>query len=117
MYLFGNTEQDSIFTIYSIFHFLFGFVWYWIFFIIEKRRSRRDSEGNREIKTRDLIISYFLMSHIHLLFEIVENTKEGIRFFGMLGWREYGGDRILNAIADHLCSILGFWIGYFVFGV
>lgn len=106
MKIFGTNEHDSLITFYTIFHFSFGFLWYFLYAFIE---------GKFKNQTETLIISFLLMMYVHLIFEHIENVPFGIHFFQKWGWRLYGGDSVANSIMDHIASALGFWIAYFMF--
>jgi hypothetical protein len=54
------------------------------------------------------------MVAFHVVSEIFENIDIGIEFYRKLGWRQYGGDHVLNALGDNLSAIVGFWAGYLV---
>jgi hypothetical protein len=104
MKLYGRLEQDSIFTDYALFHLMFGFWWYAIYHFLRKLDLIKGSVAT----------SFAVMVIFHLLFEIIETLGTVIKIYQKLGWQDYGGDHVLNAMADSLCNILGFWLGYFV---
>jgi len=87
MRIFGVLEQDSLITIYSVFHFLFGF-----FMAISK-------------------VDPYTVTVLHVGFELFENSSAGIQFFRQFGFRGYGGDHVLNSVADVLFGIVGYYVG------
>ena len=84
MKLLAWREQEGWFTHNSVAHFLFGFCW-----------GRYTPYG---------LCTLVL---VHSLFEYVENVPAGIKFFQILGWREYGGDAPENILGDTVSAILG----------
>jgi hypothetical protein len=90
-----NDEQQFV-TIYILVHFVIGMI------------------------AGYLGIPFVLWVFIHVLFELWESTKSGIKFFAAgdkilkewLGasWPTYSGDHIINSILDTLSSMAGWGV-------
>jgi len=105
-----STEQSAI-TLWSIFHFLFGVLWYFIFFMIYKDKKLTKTQRKDSI-IHSLIILFF----VHLLWEFFEMIPFIQKLFNKsFKSMNYKGDSIYNTIFDQIFVILGFVVGYFIF--
>lgn len=105
-----STEQSAI-TLWSIVHFLFGVLWYFIFFMIYKDKKLTKTQRKDSI-IHSLIILFF----VHLLWEFFEMIPFIQKLFNKsFKSMNYKGDSIYNTIFDQIFVILGFVVGYFIF--
>ena len=79
-------EHRYMFTKYSLFHFLFGVIWYNYF------------DGKY----------FWWMNFLHMLFEIVENMEWFIELIRPI-WPRYKGDSVPNILGDIISGIVGFY--------
>ena len=105
-----STEQSAI-TLWSIVHFLFGVLWYFIFFMIYKDKKLT------KIQRKDSIIhSLIILFFVHLSWEFFEMIPFIQKLFNKsFKSMNYKGDSIYNTIFDQIFVILGFVVGYFIF--
>lgn len=63
-----------------------------------------------------LNINAWMWFILHTLFEIVENTPQGVYFIGTYLWWWPGGkthpDAVLNSIGDTVFAMIGWYIAY-----
>ena len=105
-----STEQRVI-TLWSMVHFLFGVLWYFIFFMIYKDKKLTKTQRKDSI-IHSLIILFF----VHLSWEFFEMIPFIQKLFNKLfKSMNYKGDSIYNTIFDQIFVILGFVVGYFIF--
>lgn len=105
-----STEQ-SVITLWSMVHFLFGVLWYFIFFMIYKDKKLTKTQRKDSI-IHSLIILFF----VHLLWEFFEMIPFIQKLFNKsFKSMNYKGDSIYNTIFDQIFVILGFVVGYFIF--
>ena len=105
-----STEQSAI-TLWSIVHFLFGVLWYFIFFMIYKDKKLTKTQRKDSI-IHSLIILFF----VHLSWEFFEMIPFIQKLFNKsFKSMNYKGDSIYNTIFDQIFVILGFVVGYFIF--
>jgi len=105
-----STEQ-SVITLWSMVHFLFGVLWYFIFFMIYKDKKLTKTQRKDSI-IHSLIILFF----VHLSWEFFEMIPFIQKLFNKLfKSMNYKGDSIYNTIFDQIFVVLGFVVGYFIF--
>lgn len=93
-------EHKFYITKYTFVHFLAGIVWYLIF---------------RNFLNTQLNFSLLLL--VHVLFELIENSKFGIKYFRQSGWKYYTGDSFMNSFFDTIFSMSGFVLAEYIFRI
>lgn len=108
----GSESSQHFSDWYSFSHIIHGFVFYWLFWLLGKRRAPLEA-GLLTGRGWTLGTRFLLALLLEVVWEIFENSPFIVnRYRAVTVSFDYYGDSIVNAVADALFMALGFFAAW-----